>query len=262
MIEKKTSKVWITVPSEKKCRTLKLFPSTHSFVASCKCCQQRPQSIKVIVVYLQCSLPFFVLVNLLARTVFENIFFSFFLHKFNAIYRQKEEEEEETSAQSAQSLGVHIDEALTWATHTKETSKKLTSAIGACDTVCSSVDPPNNVQLFYPAVLWLLQQCLDSERALKLQKLQNRSARMTIVSRLTLPFRPPTARASLIQAFLFCQRRLWFLLLGFLGVIPYSQVANLLIMATLQHQPPTDVVLMFNTGRLLVTVLAFLWTRT
>ena len=65
---------------------------------------------------LQCSLPFFVLVNLLARTVFENIFFSFFLHKFNAIYRQKEEEEEETSAQS---LGVHIDEALTWATHTK-----------------------------------------------------------------------------------------------------------------------------------------------
>ena len=67
---------------------------------------------------LQCSLPFFVLVNLLARTVFENIFFSFFLHKFNAIYRQKEEEEE-TSAQSAQSLGVDIDEALTWATHTK-----------------------------------------------------------------------------------------------------------------------------------------------
>ena len=69
---------------------------------------------------LQCSLPFFVLVNLLARTVFENISFSFFLHKFNAIYRQKEEEEEEeTSAQSVQSLGVHIDEALTWATHTK-----------------------------------------------------------------------------------------------------------------------------------------------
>lgn len=33
-------------------------------------------------------------------------------------------------------------------------------------------------------------------------------------------------------------------------------------MATLQHQPPTDVVLMSNTGRLLVTVLAFLWTRT
>ena len=194
---------------------------------------------------------------------FSKIFsFLFFLHKFNAIYRQKEEEEgEETSAQSVQSLGVHIDEALTWATHTKETSKKLTSAIGACDTVCSSVDPPNNVQLFYPAVLWLLQQCLDSARALKLQKLQNRSARMTIVSRLILPFRPPTARASLIQAFLFCQRRWWFLLLGFLGVIPYSQVANLLIVATLQHQPPTDVVLMSNTGRLLVTVLAFLWTR-
>ena len=69
--------------------------------------------------YLQSSLPFFVLVNLLARTVSENIFFYFFLHKFNAIYRQKEEEEEVTSAQSAQSLGVHIDEALTWATHTK-----------------------------------------------------------------------------------------------------------------------------------------------
>ena len=144
MIPKKTLKVWITVPSEKKCRALKLFPSTHSFVASCKCCQQRPRSIEVIVVYLQCSLPFFVLVNLLARTVFENIFFSFFLHKFNAIYRQKEEEEEETSAQSAQSLGVHIDEALTWATHTKETSKKLTSAIGACDTV-----PPSTLQTMY-----------------------------------------------------------------------------------------------------------------
>ena len=99
--------------------------------------------------YLQCSLPFFVLVNLLARTVFENIFF-FFLNKLLAIYRQKEEEEEQTSAKS---VGVHIDEALTWATHTKETSEKLTSAVEACDTVCSSVDPPSNVQLIYRAVL-------------------------------------------------------------------------------------------------------------
>ena len=72
----------------------------------------------------------------------------------------------------------------------------------------------------------------------------------------------PQELQCLIQAFLFCQRRWWFLLLGFLGAIPYPQVANLLIVATLQHQPPTDFVLMSNTGGLLVTVLAFLWTRT
>ena len=32
---------------------------------------------------------------------------------------------------SAKSLGVHIEVALTWAAHIEETSKKLTSAIGA-----------------------------------------------------------------------------------------------------------------------------------
>ena len=32
---------------------------------------------------------------------------------------------------SVKSLGVHIEEALTWAAHIEETSKKLTSAIGA-----------------------------------------------------------------------------------------------------------------------------------
>lgn len=32
---------------------------------------------------------------------------------------------------SAKSLVVHVDEALTWAAHTEEISKKLTSAIGA-----------------------------------------------------------------------------------------------------------------------------------
>ena len=32
---------------------------------------------------------------------------------------------------SAKSLGVHTEEALTWAAHIEETSKKLTSAIGA-----------------------------------------------------------------------------------------------------------------------------------
>ena len=161
--------------------------------------------------YLQCSLPFFVLVNLLARTVLENIFF-FLLNKLPAIYRQKEEEEEEET--SAQSLAVHIDEALTWATHTKETSKKLTSAIGACDTGCSSVDPPNNVQLF----VW---EGLDSERALKLQKLQNRSARMTIVSRLTLPLRPPTAGATMFDTgFSVLSEKMVFFTFGLFGRDP------------------------------------------
>ena len=32
---------------------------------------------------------------------------------------------------SAKSLGVHIEKALTWDAHIAETSKKLTSAIGA-----------------------------------------------------------------------------------------------------------------------------------
>ena len=41
---------------------------------------------------------------------------------------------------SAKSLVEYIDEALTWAAHIEETSKKLTSAIGA-------------LKLFYPAIL-------------------------------------------------------------------------------------------------------------
>ena len=67
-----------------------LLLSTHRewdsfFVASCKCCQQRLRS-RWALFYLQCSV--LCHVNLLARTVFENICFSFFLQKLTSISRQ------------------------------------------------------------------------------------------------------------------------------------------------------------------------------
>ena len=218
MIEKKTSKVWITVPSEKKCRALKLFPSTHSLSLLANAVNSghdRSRWLLCICSVLCLSLFLLTCWHVQFSKIFSFLFFSINSMLFIGKKKKKKKKHLPNLPNPWEYIlmrrlhGQHIQ---------RKTSKKLTSAIGACDTVCSSVDPPNNVQLFYPAVLWLLQQCLDSERALKLQKLQNRSARMTIVSRLTLPFRPPTARASLIQAFLFCQRRLWFLLLGFLGV--------------------------------------------
>ena len=61
---------------------------------------------------------------------------------------------------------------------------------------------------------------LDSERALKLQKLQNRSARMTTVSRLTLPLQPPTGRASLRQAFLVLSEKMVIFTFGLFGRDP------------------------------------------
>ena len=49
---------------------------------------------------------------------------------------------------SAKSLVEYIDEALTWATHIEETSKKLTSAIGALKRVRQFV-PPSTLQTMY-----------------------------------------------------------------------------------------------------------------
>ena len=56
-------------------------------------------TIEVSVVYLQCSVPCHV--NLLARTVFENICFPFFLHKLTSISRQNWSCEEIPSSQNS-----------------------------------------------------------------------------------------------------------------------------------------------------------------
>ena len=66
---------------------LYLFLSTHNsesfFVVSCKCCQQRLRSRWALFIS-----KVLCLVNLLTRTIFENICLFFFLHKFTSIYRQ------------------------------------------------------------------------------------------------------------------------------------------------------------------------------
>ena len=49
---------------------------------------------------------------------------------------------------STKSLGVHIDEALTWATHIEETSKKLIRSIGAFKHMRQFV-PPSPFQTMY-----------------------------------------------------------------------------------------------------------------
>ena len=55
--------------------------------------------IEVSVVYLQCSVSCHV--NLLGRTVFENICFPFFLHKLTSIFRQNWSWEEISSSQNS-----------------------------------------------------------------------------------------------------------------------------------------------------------------
>ena len=55
--------------------------------------------IEVSVVYLQCSVPCHV--NLLARTVFGNICFPFFLHRLTSIFRQNWSWEELPSSQNS-----------------------------------------------------------------------------------------------------------------------------------------------------------------
>ena len=55
-------------------------------------------TIEVSVVYMQCSVPCHV--NSLARTVFENIYFPFFLHKLTSISRQNWSCEEIPSSQN------------------------------------------------------------------------------------------------------------------------------------------------------------------
>ena len=61
-------------------------------------------TIEVSDVYLQCSVPCHV--NSLARTVFENICFPFYLHKLTSIFRQSWSYEEIPSSQNSDNSGL------------------------------------------------------------------------------------------------------------------------------------------------------------
>ena len=102
MIEKKTLKVEITPLSEKKHRAL--FASVNSpwmrqFFCRFLQMLSTAATIGVSVVYLHCSIPCHVI--LLARPVFENICFPFFLHKLTFISRQNWSCEEIPSSQNS-----------------------------------------------------------------------------------------------------------------------------------------------------------------
>ena len=106
----------------------------------------------------------------------------------------------------AKSLGVHIDEALKWATHIEETSKKMTSVIGALKRVRQFV-PASTLRTMYNSFIkpyfvfcYVVWEGLGSELALKLQKLHNRAARIIPFPVMILAPAPP-ARARMGQAF-------------------------------------------------------------
>ena len=92
---------------------------------------------------------------------------------------------------SGKSLGVNIDEALTWdmgSTYQRRPQKKKNERNRSAKRVRQFV-PPLTLQtmknIFYPTVLLLLQRCLGglgSKLALQLHKLQNHAARIITFS--------------------------------------------------------------------------------
>lgn len=86
------------------------------------------------------------------------------------------------------SLGLHIDENLSWNAHIKELTKKIASGIGALKRVRSFVPTATLITIFnslvqphfnYCCVVW--DNC-NKTLATKLQKLQNRAARVLTYS--------------------------------------------------------------------------------
>ena len=89
---------------------------------------------------------------------------------------------------STKSLGLHIDEALSWSKHIEEISKKLSSAIGALKRARHYV-PTSSLQIMYNSFIQpIFDYCsvvwegLGTELARKIQKLQNRAARIITFS--------------------------------------------------------------------------------
>ena len=129
MVEKKTLKVEITPLSEKKHRAL--FASVNSpwmrqFFCRFLQMLSTAATIEVSVVYLQCSVPCHV--NLLARTVFENICFPFFLRKLTSISRQNWSCEEILSSQNS-------DKAAPFSFSALVVNKNIASSVWKSNTV-------------------------------------------------------------------------------------------------------------------------------
>ena len=81
----------------------------------------------------------------------------------------------------AKSLGVHLDKNLSWNIHMNELIKKIASGIGALKRVRNFV-PATTLKLIFHS---LVKECWDNcnkTLAVKLQKLQNRAARVLTFS--------------------------------------------------------------------------------
>ena len=92
------------------------------------------------------------------------------------------------------SLDLQIDEHLTWARHFENISKKIASAIGALKRVCQFIDTSTAVPIYGALIQPYFNYCSSVGDGLnvmlndKLQKLQNRAARVITKSRYDVSF--------------------------------------------------------------------------
>ena len=88
----------------------------------------------------------------------------------------------------AKSLGVYVDENLSWSTHINEITKKIASCIGALKSVRPFVPVNTLMTIFNSSVQPHFNYCCEiwnscsKTLAAKLQKLQNRAARVSTFS--------------------------------------------------------------------------------
>ena len=86
----------------------------------------------------------------------------------------------------AKSLGLIIDDRLSWSNHVKELCRKISSAIGALRRIRSLISQSTAVQIYNALIQPHFDYCapvwdeLSSYLCEKLQKLQNRAARVIL----------------------------------------------------------------------------------
>ena len=86
--------------------------------------------------------------------------------------------------EEAKSLGLFIDEHLSWTKHIEEISKKISSAIGALKRIRPFISESTALQIYQALILPHFDYCcpvwdeLSVTLSEKLQKLQNRAARV------------------------------------------------------------------------------------
>jgi hypothetical protein len=87
------------------------------------------------------------------------------------------------------SLGLQIDEHLTWARHVENISKKIASAIGALKRIRQFIDTNTALKIYGALIQPHFDYCNSVWDGLnitlndKLQKLQNRAARVMIITK-------------------------------------------------------------------------------